>query len=165
MSFVGGGSECSVNGNAVAQFNKHTQQDRSLQQQAANQGNIVQGQGFKKDNLMNARDRANLDQFMNNGSPQNSFQFQPMRHELNMILNQHQNPIHHQPQQQNNNWAQDFKSQSPTAAPSITKSASPMNGQVNSIKLQQLLTHNNTNNHSIIKCHHNTCHKWVDFVQ
>lgn len=132
MSFVGGGSECAVNNNAVAQFNKHTQQDRSLQQQAANQqGNIAQSQGFKKENLMNARDRANLDQFMNNGSPQNSFQFQPMRHELNAILNQHQhqNPIHHHPQQQNNNWAQDFKTQSPTAAPSITKSASPMNAQ------------------------------------
>ncbi|RCK58856.1 Peroxisomal targeting signal receptor [Candida viswanathii] len=131
MSFVGGGSECSVNSNAVAQFNKHTQQDRSLQQQAANQqANIGHAQGFKKENLMNARDRANLDQFMNNGSPQNSFQFQPMRHELNAILNQqHHRHLPPQQHQQPNNWAQDFKTQSPAPAPAITKSAGPMNAQ------------------------------------
>lgn len=44
---------------------------------------------------MNVRDRANLEQFMNNGAPQNSFQFQPMRHELNAIQNQ-PNAIHQQ---------------------------------------------------------------------
>ena len=55
---------------------------------------------------MNVRDRANLDQFMNNGAPQNSFQFQPMRHELNAIQNQ-PNAIH----QQQSNWSQDFVAQ------------------------------------------------------
>lgn len=127
MSFVGGGSECSVNGNAVAQFNKHTQQDRSLQQQVANQhGNVAQNQGFKKDNLMNVRDRANLEQFMNNGAPQNSFQFQPMRHELNAIQNQ-PNAIH----QQQSNWSQDFVAQSPSAqiVTPIAKTGSPVNAQ------------------------------------
>lgn len=83
MSFVGGGAECSVNGNVISQFNKHTQQDRSLQRQVANQQG-VQNQGFKQDNLMNVRDRQGMDQFMN-GQGQGAFQFQPMRHELDVM--------------------------------------------------------------------------------
>ena len=87
MSFVGGGSECAVNNNVVSQLNKHTQQDRSLQQQASQPlGGVIQNQGFKRDNLINARDRQNLDQFMNNAAPQgSSFQYQQMRHELNTM--------------------------------------------------------------------------------
>ncbi|KAI5959377.1 PEX5 [Candida pseudojiufengensis] len=115
MSFVGGGSECAVNGNVVSQLNKHTQQDRSLQQQASSQhGNqILNNQGFKRENLINVRDRQNLDQFMNNGnnSQQNSFQFQQMKHELNHM---NQLPQH---QQQQQNWSQDFKQQSHSPVP------------------------------------------------
>lgn len=107
MSFVGGGTDCSVNGNAVAQFNKHTQQDRSLQRQVANQGSVQQSGGFKQDNVMSARERQNMEQFMGGSS---SFQFQPMRHELNMI--------NQQPQVQQQNWTSEFShSPSPVSAP------------------------------------------------
>ncbi|CAI5759653.1 unnamed protein product [Candida verbasci] len=120
MSFVGG-SECSVNNNVVNQFNKHAQQDRSLQQQSAHQHNIQQNGGFKRENLMNTRDRQNLEQFMNN-SPNDSFQFQPMRHELNSIQKSHspipqqqiinQQPINQQPISNNLGWANEFQTSS-----------------------------------------------------
>ncbi|CCG23863.1 Pex5 Pex5p family protein [Candida orthopsilosis Co 90-125] len=133
MSFVGGGSECAVNNNVVSQLNKHTQQDRSLQQQASQPlGGVIQNQGFKRDNLINARDRQNLDQFMNNAAPQGaSFQFQQMRHELNTM---HQHPsAQQQQQQQQNNWSQDFKQQShspvPQVASPMVKNAAPVNTQ------------------------------------
>lgn len=77
MSFFGG-ADCSVGGNAVAQLNKHTQQDRSLQRQT--QTPAMAGQAFKTDKMASARD---MEQF-SAGSP---FQFQPMRHELNRIQN------------------------------------------------------------------------------
>lgn len=79
MSFLGG-TDCSINGNAVAQLNKHSQQDRSLQRQTNLPGHII-NQGFKSDKMMNQRD---LDQFMN-GNSQTPFSFQPMHHELNRI--------------------------------------------------------------------------------
>ena len=128
MSFVGGGSECAVNNNVVSQLNKHTQQDRSLQQQASQPlGGVIQNQGFKRDNLINARDRQNLDQFMNNAAPQgSSFQYQQMRHELNTM---HPSPQ----QQQPNNWSQDFKQQSNSPVPQVAspmiKNAAPVNTQ------------------------------------
>ncbi|KAI5959367.1 PEX5 [Candida theae] len=133
MSFVGGGSECAVNNNVVSQLNKHTQQDRSLQQQASQQpplGGVIQNQGFKRDNLINARDRQNLEHFMNNAAPQgSSFQFQQMRHELNHVQQQHPSAQH----QQNNNWSQDFKQQSHSPAPQVAspmiKNAAPVNTQ------------------------------------
>lgn len=120
MSFVGGGSECGVNGNAVSQFNKHTQQDRSLQRQVAQSGLVQPNQGFKHDNAMSSIDRQNLEQFMNNngGGPSN-FNFQPMRHELNMM---HKNNNQQQQQQQPKNWSQDFNN-------SPLQSASPINRQ------------------------------------
>ncbi|KAK6201573.1 uncharacterized protein RJT21DRAFT_120629 [Scheffersomyces amazonensis] len=128
MSFVGGGSECSVNGNAVAQFNKHTQQDRSLQRQTAGSPGFVQNQGFKQENLMNLRDRQQMDQFINNGgSNQNAFQFQPLRHELNVI--QQSNGGKSAP-----GWSAEFQTHSPSPIqhqplPStIAKSNSPVNG-------------------------------------
>lgn len=127
MSFAGGGADCSVNGNAISQFNKHTQQDRSLQRQAANQQGIVQnGQGFKQDNMMNARERQNMEQFMNNGSNQNNFQFQPMRHELNMMQKNHNQPAAQQ------NWTNEFQTHSPSPIQQnvpMVKSSSPMNAQ------------------------------------
>lgn len=127
MSFVGGGADCSANSNAIAQFNKHTQQDRSLQRQAANQQGIVQnGQGFKKDNMMNERERQNMDQFMNNGPSQSNFQFQPMRHELNMIQQNHKQP------NVQNNWTNEFQTNSPSPVQRNTplaKTGSPANAQ------------------------------------
>ncbi|QWU88140.1 hypothetical protein CA3LBN_002405 [Candidozyma haemuli] len=104
MSFFGG-ADCSVNGNAVAQLNKHTQQDRSLQRQT-NQPGQVSNQGFKNDKMMNQRD---LEQFMGSGSPSPSpFQFQPMRHELNRIQSSSQ-PSAAANQQ---NWLNEFNAQS-----------------------------------------------------
>ncbi|PVH13625.1 peroxisomal targeting signal receptor [Candidozyma duobushaemuli] len=103
MSFFGG-ADCSVNGNAVAQLNKHTQQDRSLQRQT-NQPGQVSNQGFKNDKMMNQRD---LEQFMGSGSPSPSpFQFQPMRHELNRIQSSSQ-PSAAANQQ---NWLNEFNAQ------------------------------------------------------
>lgn len=133
MSFVGGGSDCSVNGNAISQFNKHTQQDRSLQRQSANQGILQNGPGFKTDNLMNQRERQNMEQFMNNGGAgggANAFQFQPMRHELNMIQQHRQSPM-----TKSNDWSSEFQTHSPSpianhAAPvSVGKSSSAINNQ------------------------------------
>lgn len=110
MSFVGGGSDCSVGGNAVAQFNKHTQQDRSLQRQSASHIGPTQAPGFKKDNAMLQSERQNMDQFMTGNSPQ-AFQFQPMRHELNMIQSRLPGPQQqHQPQL---GWQQEFQTHLP----------------------------------------------------
>lgn len=106
MSFVGGGPDCAVGSNAVAQFNKHTQQDRSLQRQVANPELLAQNSGFKQDNLMNQRERQHLEQFMG-GSSSNAFQFQSMRHELNGIPQQ----LNGVPQQ--NSWGNEFQSHSP----------------------------------------------------
>lgn len=103
MSFVGGGADCSVNNNAISQFNKHTQQDRSLQRQTG-QPQFLNQNGFKSEGAMNQADRQNLDNFMNNST----FQFQPLQHELNRIQ---------QPQQQNpqlKSWSSDFKTHSPS---------------------------------------------------
>lgn len=105
MSFLGG-SDCSVNGNAVAQLSKHSQQDRSLQRQT-HQAPINSGQNFKMDNMMNQRD---MERFMSGGSNSpNAFQFQPIHHELNMISNKSPS--------QKSNWLQDFQSQSPATNP------------------------------------------------
>lgn len=102
MSFLGG-ADCSVNGNAVAQLNKHSQQDRSLQRQTNLPASLV-NQGFKNDKLMNQRD---MDQFMS-GNGQTPFSFQPMRHELNRI---------HQGLPQQQNWLADFQNHSQTHSP------------------------------------------------
>lgn len=124
MSFVGGGSDCSVGGNAVAQFNKHTQQDRSLQRQAAQPGLVQQNPAFKRDNTMSNLERQNMDQFMNGGGSPSNFNFQPMRHELNM-MQQNNN-------QHSKNWSQDFnnsplQSASPINRQPMTQSKSPIN--------------------------------------
>lgn len=77
MSFFGG-TDCAVNGNAVAQLNKHSQQDRLLQRQNLQPGpQVLQ---FKQEKMMNQRD---MEHFM--GLSPQAFQFQPMRHELNSI--------------------------------------------------------------------------------
>lgn len=157
MSFVGGGSDCSVGGNAISQFNKHTQQDRSLQMQSSNQSGAIQNnQGFKNDNAMNQRERQNLEQFMNNGnSNQSNFQFQPMRHELNMIQqNQHrQSPIVHK---QQNDWTNDFKSHSPSPITqnntpnTIGKTSSPINAQwANEFNPQALADQSQNQHHQV----------------
>lgn len=106
MSFFGGG-ECSVNGNAVAQLNKHTQQDRSLQRQT-NQPAHVANPAFKNDKMMNQHD---MDLFMQGTLSPTPFQFQPMRHELNRI--QHTN----MPAQQQQNWLAEFQTHGPALQP------------------------------------------------
>ncbi|OBA23683.1 peroxisomal targeting signal receptor [Metschnikowia bicuspidata var. bicuspidata NRRL YB-4993] len=100
-----GGTDCSANGNAIAQLNKHTQQDRSLQRQTNGLGAVI-NQGFKNDKMMNQRD---LDQFMVAGNqPQNTFQFQPMRHELNAMSRSSSSQ---------QNWLQDFKAHAHSPVP------------------------------------------------
>jgi peroxin-5 len=113
-----------VGGNAVAQFNKHTQQDRSLQRQTANAAQFINHTGFKSENAISQRDRQNMDGFMSN---QSSFQFQPMQHSLNRI--QHQPPLSHLPQThqpQANNWSSEFQHSPSPVAQSLTL-VSPQN--------------------------------------
>lgn len=80
--------------------------------------------------MMNARDRQNMEQFMNTNA--GNFQFQPMRHELNNIQQQQQQqqPQIHQHQQQQgpgvSNWSGEFKAHSPGL---INKPSSPQNAQ------------------------------------
>lgn len=131
MSFAA--ADCSGSSNPLLQFNKHTQQDRSLQRQAVpNQGALQNGNGqFKNESMMNARDRQNMDQFMNNSNT-GSFQFQPMRHELNMMQQsnspqqQHQQPVGGVGQ----NWSGEFASPvSRTPVLANNKPASPQSAQ------------------------------------
>lgn len=119
MSFVGGGTDCSVGGNAVAQFNKHTQQDRSLQRQTALPGGVAQNQAFKNEAMMNVRDRQNMEQFYNGGgSP--SFQFQPMAHEINRIARQ-QGPN----QTGASGWSNEFAHEIGHSQSPVARNASP----------------------------------------
>lgn len=122
MSFVGGGADCSTGGNAVSQFNKHTQQDRSLQRQTATPGQFADNSGFKHDNMMNQADRQNMNQFMGNGGGQLSFQFQPLQHELNMINQQRGST------KAPHNWSNEFQTNSPSplaAHQTLNKPQSP----------------------------------------
>lgn len=129
MSFVGGGADCSVNNNAISQFNKHTQQDRSLQQQTANQGQFLNNNAFKTEASMNQVERQNMDLFMKG----NNFQFQPMQHELLMIQQQ---PQRQQPQQ-TNKWSSEFQ-HSPSPVLANVKPASPNWGAEFSSQPQQI---------------------------
>lgn len=102
MSFLGG-TDCSVGGNAIAQLNKHSQQDRSLQRQTNQPGHII-NQNFKNDKMMNQRD---MDQFMT-GNSNAAFSFQPMHNELNRI--NHSLPLQL-------SWLADFKTHSQPNSP------------------------------------------------
>ncbi|CUM66841.1 uncharacterized protein PRCAT00004525001 [Priceomyces carsonii] len=108
MSFVGGGADCSANGNVISQFNKHTQQDRSLQRQSAAQPGFSQVNRFKNDATMSSNERKQMEQFMGANHDQ-SFQFQPMRHELNMI-----NQNHLPSGSMQYSWSNEFQTQSPS---------------------------------------------------
>lgn len=103
-----GGTECSVGSNALAQLNKHSQQDRSLQRQTHHVGQTASA-GFKTEKMMDQRD---MDQFRGAASPGNNFQFQPMHHEINRIQQSHQN------------WLQDFQS-SPQLSSHAMRTTSP----------------------------------------
>ncbi|EGV62307.1 Peroxisomal membrane signal receptor PTS1 [Yamadazyma tenuis] len=129
MSFVGGGADCSVNGNAIAQFNKHTQQDRSLQRQTANQTQFIGQNSFKSENgAMNQADRRNMEAFMNGGGQ--SFQFSPMHHELDVIHRSSAQPALHQPQilSQKQNWSTEFQAHSPSPSAQQHATGSPQWG-------------------------------------
>lgn len=107
----------------MAQLNKHTQQDRSLQQQTNLQAQTA-SQGFKNDKMMNQRD---LDQFMGGGGG-SPFQFQPMRHELNMMQNKNlQQNVMQQNLQQNSqqNWLAEFQTHSPLPVTQHAVAAAP----------------------------------------
>lgn len=118
-----GGTECSVGSNALAQLNKHSQQDHSLQRQTNHVANVAQG-SFKTEKMMDQRD---MDQFRSAAAGKN-FQFQPMRHEINRIHQSHQNTQNHQnPHSQN--WLQDFQNQSQLSSHAMrTISAQPATG-------------------------------------
>lgn len=127
MSFAA--ADCSGGSNPLLQFNKHTQQDRSLQRQGVPGSGIhANGNQFANESRMNARDRQTMEQFVNNANT-SSFEFQPMRHELNMM--QVQPHLHHAPlpvQAYNQNWSGEFSPVSRTPA-LATKPAGPANAQ------------------------------------
>lgn len=125
MSFLGG-TDCSVNGNAVAQLNKHSQQDRSLQRQTNSPGHMA-GQSFKNDKMMSQRDR---EQFMG-GNGQTPFAFQPMRHELNRI----------QQGLPQSGWLADFATHSQTHSPAPQAVSRGQNAQWSAEFLAQSPAH------------------------
>ncbi|ODV86957.1 hypothetical protein CANARDRAFT_187710, partial [[Candida] arabinofermentans NRRL YB-2248] len=110
MSFIGGGAECAANANPLAQFNKHSQNDTSLQQSMRNQAGDLMGQNanqLRSQTMMNPEDRLQMEQFINQqNTHQTNFDFQPMANEINVI---HQQQHLHNPQQQSHNMmAQEF---------------------------------------------------------
>nr|BAF65032.1 peroxisomal targeting signal receptor [Ogataea methanolica] len=100
MSFIGGGAECAANANPLAQFNKHSQNDTSLQQSMRSGSEMIQQNPtqIREQMMMGQQDRAQMESFMNQSGPQeNHFNFEPMASEIN-IMHQHQQQHQHLPQ-------------------------------------------------------------------
>ncbi|CAM9015897.1 unnamed protein product [Wickerhamomyces anomalus] len=101
MSLFGSGAECSTARNPLSQFTKHTNEDRSLQRPGLNQQINNQG-GIREETRMNQHDQQ---------VRQDSFNFQPMNHELAHI-HPHQQPQGFR-QSPSSNWSSEFKTDSP----------------------------------------------------
>lgn len=58
MSFMGGGAECSTAGNPLSQFQKHVQDDKTLQRdRMVGNGPGAQSNGFRSSNAAGAQDQ------------------------------------------------------------------------------------------------------------
>lgn len=115
MSFMNSGSECSTSRNPIAQFTKHTTEDRSLQHERfAQQGPAAAGMRAANQ-PMTAGDQQMMNKFMAGeaagASPAASaFAFDQMRHELGNV--QQRTPVQNQ-------WAADFSGPSSSTASSM----------------------------------------------
>lgn len=143
MSFLGG-SECAANANPLAQLNKHSQTDNSLQH-TLREGHLTQSGAFNplhRQNVMNAQDQQQMNSFMS-GKSQDNFDFHPMRQEINM-MSQYREPLMQQPQPtfelntapmatKSNNWTNEFITNSPVnQSPIVQNQPSMINAsQVN----------------------------------
>lgn len=110
MSFMNSGSECSTSRNPIAQFTKHTLEDRSLQHERFNSPATASGSMRSANQPMNSADRQMMNNFMN-GEAQtksNAFAFDKMRQELPPVANRHQG------------WANDFSLQPQAQASPLT---------------------------------------------
>lgn len=126
MSFMNSGAECSSSANPMAQFAKHTSEDRTLQHERFGLGGGANPATMRTANLpMNSSDRMMMDKFMT-GETQasnNAFAFDHMRREL----------IGAQPHQQQSGtqgWVGDFgiqhsRSATPQMAGDSGRHASP----------------------------------------
>lgn len=103
MSLFGGGGECSAGANPLAQFTKHTAEDRSLQRGNLGGNALPANQSMRQEMHMNQRDQQSMNNFFQVN--RDNFQFQPMRNELN-----HMAPLQPQQQQQslNQSWSKEF---------------------------------------------------------
>lgn len=104
---MGSGSDCSSSSNPLAQFTKHTTDDRTLQHERFGPSGAAQGANMRAANQpMNATDRQMMDHFMKGDAHarNNAFAFDQMRHELSGVQNK-------QPSVANNGWAKDFAGQ------------------------------------------------------
>lgn len=107
MSLFGGGGECSTARNPLAQFTKHTGEDRSLQRPSFTQQ--FQNQHMREEVRMNQNDQQKMNQFFNK---QDNFNFKPIHHELNSIQNHHAQQQFHQANM-NSNWSSEFQTNRP----------------------------------------------------
>lgn len=142
MSFLAGGGECAVNNNPLAQLSKRAEVDTSLQASARNQSNITQQHHvLHSETTMNPHSQQMMNKFMDQNSNllSNSFDFHPMSHEINNLMNdrnqlQNQfNPqLYHQQISQpviqgttqniSRSWASEFAATNPV----LTESASSL---------------------------------------
>ncbi|CDK29457.1 unnamed protein product [Kuraishia capsulata CBS 1993] len=84
MSLLGGGSECSTGANPLAHFNKHAQEDTSLQQSLRNQPGQQRRMMLREENQMSMSEKQHMESFMRNDQT-GAFSFQPMANELSNI--------------------------------------------------------------------------------
>lgn len=97
MSFLAGG-DCSANGNVLAQLNKHAQQDRSLQHESSARAAALRSLSNFKQPQFAPREHMDAD-FFQAGNHTPTYQFQPLRHELDEISRG----------QASNQWLSEFK--------------------------------------------------------
>lgn len=125
MSFMNSGAECSTSRNPLAQFTKHTGEDRSLQRDRFT--GSANPQAMRSGNQpMNAADKQMMDRFVS-GEAQgqnNAFAFDHMRHELSGMQGKTGSP---QPGPQQG-WANDFKSQDFRQGPQEVRQGTPVMG-------------------------------------
>lgn len=84
MSFFGG-SECATGANPLAQVNKHSQMDTSVQNSIRNGQQKHQQQPNQLQSNMSIQDRQQYDAFMANKTGASNFNFSPMAREINTI--------------------------------------------------------------------------------
>lgn len=117
MSLFAGGSECAGNSNPLAQLSKRTQADTSLQASMRNGTRVDAGGGqlanMHRNMEMGQQNQTMMADFMHQGSSlaptAQAFNFQPMAHELDRVL-QHAPQQQQQLQQGSQNWTAEFAS-------------------------------------------------------